>query len=132
MIVQIPAPSCQSTVQMPYPIIGLVCQLPHTTSFSFYSMTKMNYAAKNPLTVQLLKGKKISHLANCYISSFKPSHLVQTRVCSGYRLRRLKKKYLKRHTSGSILPTPPHPDKGQTLQPGKALSSNSPLPGHRK
>ena len=51
-----------------------------TILYSLYSMTKTNNAAKIPLTVQLLKGKKNSHSANCQISSFKVFHLGQTRV----------------------------------------------------
>ena len=44
--------------------------------YSGYGMTKKNYSAKLPLTVQLLKRKKKTHLANCYMSSFKLFHLV--------------------------------------------------------
>ena len=56
-------------------------------------MTNTNYAAKIPSTVQLLKGRnKTSHLAYCYISSFKLFHLFQTRVHSYQRLWCSKKK----------------------------------------
>ena len=37
-------------------------------------MTKTNKAAKVSLTIQLLIGIKTSHLANCFISSFKLFH----------------------------------------------------------
>ena len=53
-----------------------------TILYSLFSMTKTNYAAKIPLTVHLLKAKKTQSLANCYISSLKLFHLVQTRVYS--------------------------------------------------
>ena len=45
-------------------------------------MKNTNYAAKIPFTVQLLKGKKYSCLANCYIPSFKFLHPVQILVYS--------------------------------------------------
>ena len=39
----------------------------------------MDNGAKIPFTIQLLKGKK--HLTNCYITSLKFFHLVQTHSC---------------------------------------------------
>ena len=45
----------------------------HTIWFSFYSMTKTNYAAQISLTVHKVSSvgkRKKSHLDNCYISSF--------------------------------------------------------------
>ena len=58
-IVQIPAPSGQNSVQMPYPVVGFVC------------------LSVSP-TYEDLFCKPIAH--NCYISSFKLLHLVQTCV----------------------------------------------------
>ena len=94
----------------------------HTILFSFYGMTKMNYAAKIPLKVQLLKGKKNSHVANCCISSFKLFHLVQIIVysCEGLRGQKKKKKHLKPYTCISIFHFLPR------------QRSNPPLPRHRK
>ena len=57
-------------------------RLDRSILYLFHSMTKTNYAAKIPLTVQLLKKKKI-HLAYCHISSLQLFHLVQTRVFTG-------------------------------------------------
>ena len=64
------------------PRIWTFWRLDRSILYSFHSMTKTNYAAKIPLTVQLLRKKKI-HLANCHISSVQLFHLVQTRVFTG-------------------------------------------------
>lgn len=52
-----------------------------TILYSLHSMTKTSYAARIPLTVQLLNGKyPVSQIYNCFISSFKLFHLVRTSV----------------------------------------------------
>ena len=51
----------------------------HNT-FSFYSLTKVNYTAKICVTVQLLDGKKCQ-LTNCYMSSFDVHDLSKNYKC---------------------------------------------------
>ena len=108
----------------------------HTKLFLLYSITKTNYAAKIPSTVQLLKERnKTSHLANCYISSFKLFYLFQARVHSYQRLWCSKKKSFETFTSSSIFSTPPvqrsnsPPREGLTCQfPHSPGTENSQMP----
>ena len=91
-------------------------------------MTKTNYAAKIPLTVQLLRKKKI-HLANYHISSVQLFHLVQTRVFTGVSDfgRPQKKAHLKPDNSGSIFYTRPRQMSNSPPQEGLARQlSHSP------
>ena len=98
-------------------------RLDRSVLYSLHSMTKTNYAAKIPLTVQLLRKEKI-HLANCHISSVQLFHLVQTRVFTGVSDfgARKKKAHLKPDNSGSIFYTRPRqrsnspPQEGLTRQ----------------
>ena len=92
-------------------------------------MTNTNYAAKISSTVQLLKGRsKTSHLANCYISSFKLFILFQTRVHSYQRLWCSKKKSFETlHFQFNFR----HPARAKVkfTTPGRPYLSNAPLPG---
>ena len=104
-----------------------VLRLDRSILYSLHSMTKTNYAAKIPLTVQLPKKKKI-HFANCHISSFQLFHLVQTAATSAPEK---KKAHLKPDNSGSIFYTRPR-QRSNSPPPRRSCPSTFPLPGHRK
>ena len=91
------------------------------------------------IPTELLKTFTCKHIARkCYISSFNPFHLVQTRVYSCKRLQRPKKRnnHLKPSTSGSIFPTQPkqrsipYPREGLIRQiPQSPGTENGQIPG---
>ena len=103
-IVQIPAPLSQNGVQIPYPIVGYVCQMPFLKNNRcqlLSSLMQLLYNhAKFPLTVPLLKGK-IQSFADYHISSFKFFHLAGVST---------------------------HPGKGQTPYPQEGFTSQIPTP----
>ena len=96
--------------------------------FLLYSITKTNYAAKIPSTVQLLKRRnKTIHLANCYLSSISSKRVFIAVSDFGAR----KRNYLKPYTS-IVQFSPPRPGKGQIHHPGKALPDKFPTPRAQK
>ena len=95
----------------------------HTLLFSFYSMTKTNYAAKIPLRVQLLKGKKtVTQLIDISLplnSSISSKHVFIAVSDFGE-----KKNHLKPYTSVQF--SPPRQDKDRILHSPGTESSQMP------
>ena len=138
-IVQIPTPSGQNGVQIPYPIVGFICQMPLLNNNCRWLPRFLSLQSKI-INIEVLSAFQ-TYLKN-YYTTFEDSFLLTNAISlplnssissnhafiavSDFGARKKKKEaHLKPDTSGSIFPTPP--GKGQIpYSPG---TENNQMPG---